>query len=213
MALQPVIEGMLGLAPDAPANKLFFSPEFPAHWDTVSVNNIRMGKHLIDFKFERNDNIIRYTFVNRDNKPLTVGFSPSFPKGCRIESKYLDGKMLRPTDHGDTIIFTLDHQHTLEYRYKYGVEVLPFIPHSKPGYRPEGLRIISDKLTNNVYEINLQALSGNREEFRVYIHGHHPVKTEKAERIARKGDIYRFKIDFPAGDEKYTFQTVRIYLD
>jgi glycogen debranching enzyme len=213
MALQPAIEGMLGLMPDAPANRLTFSPRFPADWDTVTVDNISMGKHRIGFRYERDSTTITYTFVNNGDLPLSIRFAPTLPKGCVIKNKFLDGKMLRPADHRDTLTFTLSDKHVITYRYEYGTEVLPVINHPKPGYPPEGLRIISDRLTGNVYEIKLQAPSGTREEFQVYIHGQHPVKVEKAERYAQEGEIYRFKVDFPNTTRKYAFQTVRIYLD
>ncbi|MBW6460416.1 MAG: hypothetical protein K0B08_07555, partial [Bacteroidales bacterium] len=44
MALQPVIEGMLGYRPDAVNRKIYLKPWFPADWESMSVKGIRVGE-------------------------------------------------------------------------------------------------------------------------------------------------------------------------
>jgi len=213
MVLQPIIEGMLGLMPDALNNSLVFAPHFPADWDTITIRNIKVGNHILDFKQERSEDKILYTFRHSGDKPLKVIFKPGFPKGCEIINKYLDGKMLRQTDHMDTVVMILQSTNVLEYKYRNGIEVLPCIPNPKPGDSPEGLRIVSDRRNGNIYTIEFQALSGAREEFEIYINDHNAVKMEKAELISRNGNIYKFRVDFSEVNNKYAFQTVRIFLD
>jgi glycogen debranching enzyme len=213
MVLQPIIEGMLGLEPDAIKNILGFAPHFPADWDTVTISNIKVGKHILDFKQERSEEKILYTLTQTGDEPLKVLFNPRFPKGCEITNKFLDGKMLRPADYKDTIEIVVHHKALLEYHYHNGIEILPYIAQPKPGSSPEGLRVISDNLDGKIYTIEFQATSGSREEIEVYIDGHNAVKTEKAELLFRAGNIYRFRVDFPEVDSKYAFQTVRIFLD
>jgi glycogen debranching enzyme len=213
MVLQPIIEGMLGLKPDAMKNTLGFAPNFPADWDTVIISNIKVGKHILDFKQERSEEKILFTFSQKSGNPLTVLFCPQFPRGCEITNKFLDGKMLRPADYKDTIELVVHQKAVLEYNYHNGIEILPHIAQPKPGSSPEGLRIISETRDGKVYTIEFQSMSGAREEFEVYINDHNAVKTEKAELLSRDGNIYRFQVDFPEVDGKYAFQTVRIFLD
>ncbi|HEX9137172.1 MAG TPA: GH116 family glycosyl hydrolase, partial [Nitrospirota bacterium] len=49
MILQPVSEGMLGLMPDAPAQRIAISPRFPWDWAEVKVKHIRFGGHDLNF--------------------------------------------------------------------------------------------------------------------------------------------------------------------
>jgi len=213
MVLQPIIEGMLGLRPDALVNSLGFTPHFPANWDTITIQNINVGTHTLSFSQERSDESIKYKFSHSGNGPLSIDFNPKLPLGCEITNRFLDGKMLRPADYDDTVNLIIHENTILEYKYKNGIEVLPHITKPKPGDKPEGFRIISEKRNAKIYEIKMQARSGAREEFYVYINDHHAVKIEKAELIKRNGNIYHFRTDFPEVDSKYAFQTVKIYLD
>ncbi len=45
MVLQPIVEGMLGLEPNAVEHEISLSPRFPPQWDDVSVNHI-MGRDI-----------------------------------------------------------------------------------------------------------------------------------------------------------------------
>ncbi|OYT13100.1 MAG: hypothetical protein B6I19_06870 [Bacteroidetes bacterium 4572_114] len=213
MVLQPIIEGMLGLSPDALANTLGFSPHFPAGWDTVAIENIKVGKHILNFKQERSNDKIKFTFSHTGDVPLQVNFNPHLPNGCEVIRISLDGKTLSPVGNEGTVTIIVHDQADVEYNIRNGIEALPLIHHPKPGCLPEGLRIISEKRKGKVYKLKLQARPGAHEEFEVYINDHNAVKTEKAELINKNGNIYRFGVNFPEVDSKYAFQTVRIYLD
>ncbi|MDD4645081.1 MAG: GH116 family glycosyl hydrolase, partial [Bacteroidales bacterium] len=53
MVLQPAIEGMLGLDPDAMNNTIGISADFPLDWDSASAENIRLGENLFNLKLLR----------------------------------------------------------------------------------------------------------------------------------------------------------------
>nr|NQU90532.1 hypothetical protein [Bacteroidota bacterium] len=213
MVLQPAIEGMLGLRPNAVNNELELSPDFPANWGTVLVENIRIGKHMLDFNQFRSGNRVGYQFHKTDNDALQVKFNPAFPAGTEIVSVLLDGFGLEYQDVSGIIEFDLMDQAYIEFQFENGIEVIPIIPRPKPGYTSEGFRVVSNQLKGKVFEVGLQARTGARETFEVYIHGQNPVKVEKAEIIDKSGDLYTFSVDFPEVDSKYANQTVKIFLD
>ena len=214
MALQPLIEGMLGLHPDAIKNKLTFTPALPAHWDEITLENIRAGNHIVAVEFSRKYDTYTYRFTKNSSDPLNIDFVPRLPTGTEIVSKRQDGKLLRPGSHPTAdFSFNLHDEAVISFEVKNGIEALPVVPEPKPGYQSKGFRILDARLEKNIYTLDLQGRTGARETFSVYINDQLPVKTERAEMIKRVGNIYTFRVDFPEVDSKYANQTVKIIVD
>ncbi|MFP4471151.1 MAG: MGH1-like glycoside hydrolase domain-containing protein [Bacteroidales bacterium] len=214
MALQPLIEGMLGLNPDAMGNSLTFAPALPAGWDHLTIDNIRTGNHSVNVEFSRRYDTYTYRFTKSSSEPLKIDFAPKLPDGTEIVSKKQDGKLQRPGSRPSADFnFTLHDEAVLSFEVKNGIEAIPVVPEPKPGYESEGFRILDAMLDKHVYTINLQARTGARETLSVYINDLLPVKTEGAELIKSAGNIYTFIVDFPEVDSKYANQTVRIFVE
>jgi len=49
MVSQPILEGMLGMEPNAFEHKVSLSPGLPVNWDFLTVNHIKIGNHNLDF--------------------------------------------------------------------------------------------------------------------------------------------------------------------
>src|SRR5690606_8938772 len=92
MILQPISEGMLGLDPDAPANRISISPRFPWQWQKVSVENILFGEHRLNLIMSRNQNTTTYSFMNLSAKECSVSLKPSLPLGSTIQKVLINGK-------------------------------------------------------------------------------------------------------------------------
>jgi hypothetical protein len=118
MALQPVIEGMLGYQPDALKHQITLKPWFPADWDMVSISGIRIGDEKIDMsvqssKFKEQNGgdekeaegieagkqgsgeagfLSTYSFSKSKNSRLGVQFQPVFPAGAVIKKVLVNGQ-------------------------------------------------------------------------------------------------------------------------
>ncbi len=213
MVLQPAIEGMLGLKPDATENFLAFSPDFPANWDTVTIKNIRVGKHLLDFKQFRDDNKVSFIFSNQGTESLKIQFSPNFPSGTEISEIRLDGVIQQFDEENIILNFDIFKTSKIEISFKNGIEVLPLIAHPKPGDSPEGIRIVSSNFENGIYEISFQAKSGSSEEFEVFVNSRKIKDVVNAKLMSQHDRIFRFGLDFPEIDSKYSTQKVKILVN
>ena len=49
----PLFMGMLGIEPDAARNRLRIRPQLPAHWDTATIERIRIGDALVSLDYRR----------------------------------------------------------------------------------------------------------------------------------------------------------------
>jgi len=213
MVLQPAIEGMLGLKPDATKNFLSFSPDFPANWDTVNIENIRVGGHLLGFEQIRKGNKVRFNVLHQGDSSLKIQFSPNFPSGTEIIEIILDG-MIQKFDKENVILnFEISKASKIEISFKNGIEVLPLLTHPKAGDSPEGMRIIDTKFENGIYEISFQGKSGSSDEFKVYINSSKIKEVINAKLLSQDNRIFRFSLDFPETDSKYATKTVKILTD
>ncbi|MCF8366583.1 MAG: hypothetical protein K9H16_12420 [Bacteroidales bacterium] len=214
MALQPVFEGMLGLNPDAIKNSLELRPTFPANWDSVNIQNIRVGSHNIRFSQSRKKNIISYQFIKENPETLQIDFAPHLPAGTEIISKSLNGIIQTPdNENSASISFTIEKEATIQIQVAGGIEVLPVYVNPRPGSKSLGFRITDEHLVKNIYTIDFEGKPAAIEEFSIFINGNKPVKVEKAELIQNVGNIYTYKVYFPNVDSKYVQQKVKIFFD
>ncbi len=210
MVLQPAIEGMLGIKPDATKNFLALSPDFPANWDTVTIKNIRVGGHLLAFEQFREGNKTRFNFSHQGNGNLKIQFSPKLPSGTEIIEILLNGIIQKFDNENLTLNFEIIKDAKIEVSYKNGIEILPLISHPKPGDLPEGTRILKSNFENGIYEISFEGKSGSSEEFDVFVNSDKIKEVINAKFISQDDRIFRFRLDFPEIDSKYSTQKVKI---
>ncbi|HJW17679.1 MAG TPA: GH116 family glycosyl hydrolase, partial [Flavisolibacter sp.] len=214
MVLQPAIEGMLGLHPDALANSLSLSPYFPWDWKFTTIRNIKMGNVAIDMQLKRSPGNTRYTFSS--NGSLDLNYNPKFPLGTHIINVLVDGKPVTFTvvnntegleahiktslKKGNTVI-SIDHEG--------GVGALPIVVLPQPGDISHGARILSEVLEGNKYKVIIEGRPGSIHTFNVVAYTT-PAAIEGAVLKAGKENIYTFQVELPASGEKYISKEVRI---
>jgi hypothetical protein len=219
MVLQPAIEGMLGLNVSMPEDKIELAPRLPVDWDSLTVQHIHAGNHILDFRMKRSPDNYDYNFSPSGNGNLDLDFLPSFPPGTLFTKLLLDGKQTPFTviagKQSATIItsINLNHDHNLVIFYKNGIEVVPLKADPEPGDPAAGLRIISTNFNLNTYEIELENKPGTHGVLTVYLHDKTPVNVENAAIIKKEGDYITLSVDFESGTENYHTKTVKITLN
>jgi glycogen debranching enzyme len=88
--LHPILEGMLGLQPDAPGGCVRIEPQFPIDWDWLRVQNIRVGETRFDMTFSRDGGLTRFDLKRSEGPSLEVSLAPSFPLGTTFEVEGAD---------------------------------------------------------------------------------------------------------------------------
>lgn len=200
MVLQPAIEGMLGLRPDAMANTMNLSLNFPFDWDSVKVENIRMNSFNLSIQFLRNADqtqIRLNPLTSLHPSPPLIHLNIPFPAGTMILDVRVDGQACEYRKNRDGISLELkpDGPEIIEIKHKGGISVLPQVHHPAPGDSSTGLKIISDKPAGNLYKVLVEGLSGTRGEIRLIESGRiieHPFSfPESGEKYARTELVFR----------------------
>jgi hypothetical protein len=211
MVLQPAIEGMLGFKPDAMNNTLRLSPRFPADWNSVNITNIKAGDHTINLKIERKNSIITYSFNHNGNSKLKIIFAPQLPNGTVINSIEIsdesESKNLKPQE---ALQFHILKTTILKYKISGGIKVLPISHNPNPDDISTGMRIISDELKDNYYNVVVEGISGTVEELKIYYPGTKKMEVKNATVSAHNKDIYTLKVKFDSSTEQYKSKIIKI---
>jgi glycogen debranching enzyme len=212
MVLEPAIEGMLGLQPDALQNRLTLSPAFPANWDSVEINNIRMGQQLFDISYtssaEKLNWKIRRSVGIKDNTEIRLNLR--LPAGTRVHRVMVNGKEFESEFREDVLGLNLlfsnaDMGNTLNveiYRTG-GISALPEVAEPLPGSKSEGYRIISEALSGDQYIILLRGKSGADAAFSLNTANGFSATDKRCTLQSQSGNIYNYSIHFPEADSKY----------
>ncbi|MFA6483250.1 MAG: alpha-amylase family glycosyl hydrolase [Bacteroidales bacterium] len=199
MVLQPAIEGMLGLKPDAMKNTVSLSLDFPLDWDSVSVDNIRMGDHLLNLEMRRAPEKVIVSIDNRSDRPgPLVDLRIPVLAGAVFEGVWINGQppeKFWTGEHFIRVALTATGINTVEIRYHGGMSVLPLVHHPAPGDSSTGLKIISDQLIGNKYLVKVEGLSGTTGKIR----------------LSESGTVTEKDFVFPESEEKYLLKDLVFY--
>ncbi|MFN4189929.1 MAG: amylo-alpha-1,6-glucosidase [Pseudothermotoga sp.] len=168
MAIQPLIDGMIGFVPDAPRSLVSLSPQFPWNINRFIAKNLRIGDTLLDLRFERqglSNRLWNELYHVKCTKPLKICFSPWVPKQAeQIEVTAGDSKMTFSAQEG---IFTTKlavsefecDELTVSVTYRLPFELCAIERDPVPFANSEIFRLIALNRIDDGYEILAQASS------------------------------------------------------
>jgi glycogen debranching enzyme len=197
MVLQPAIEGMLGLKVNALNDKIKLSPRFPANWDSVKVDRIRIGNSFVKFQMKKENGQTTFSFNSDSSKPVQIDFNPTFPLGTKFISAYINNNlatMERFDNKTISLSFELKNKTEIVVNHSGGISVLPKIALPKPNYTSEGFRILSENIDGNDYVIEVQGINDTQNEIEIW----------------REGKTEIIIIEFERASEKYITKEIRI---
>lgn len=219
MALQPLMEGMLGFRADAPARRVYLRPYFPPDWERAEARGLRIGKDIVAMTMRRRMNTTSFIFAATSARPIEVQFRPWLPAGTRIHAirigpaVSLHDVRVRVPDDVPALSFALEGELRVTYEHTGGVAVVPPVPPLSPGSASSGLRFIRDRWDDGVYEIIVEGLAG-REYTLDLLTGGAPGNIEQASILHEDGERVTLGIGFDQGDTPGTYRrkTVRVSL-
>lgn len=171
MVLQPLIEGMLGLEPDAPRKKLSLSPRFPTDWDQARVSNIRMANMALQLDWKRGTGVTEVEIWRDDDSEdiLELQLSQSFALGTNMQSVTIDGikanwKSLARPESVDIVLESIPlpkgQRKKLVFNHSGGIAATVPLTLPEPGKESQGLRILRQELTPEGLSLRVEGRSG-----------------------------------------------------
>lgn len=92
----PLLRGLLGLAPDAPAERLTFAPALPADWNFVRVGGVPLAGRRVDLDLRRTGSGLVLDATLAGGEPVELAFSPLLPPGTRVAGLAVNGVSATP---------------------------------------------------------------------------------------------------------------------
>jgi len=217
MGLQPALEGLIGIGGDALKDSLFISPALPANWDSVRVENIRLGNHLVSFRMQREKVHAIFSFRHKGYGRIHLTFQPVFPPGTLISGVEWDGKKqdfsLETKPNGFISLHsevTFKKSGTLKVNYSGGITLLPLVFHPKVNSLSGGFRLLSQHFDGNSLFLNFEGQPGRKETFKVFMGNQAPKSVEGASILRNDGKDFLLETVFPEVPGRYANKQVKI---
>ena len=215
MVLQPAIEGMLGLKPDALKSRLELSPYFPWNWAFSSVRNIRMNDALVHLDMKRSKGLTTYALTS--NKAIDIALNPVFPINTFVKSVKINGKKVQASKivkPGGLLLklsfLSIQGENLVEVETDGGIGILPIISFPQPGDTSKGIQVISETVLGKKYMAEVSGRPSMTYEIPLY-NKEVIKKITGAKLIKKDGDIttLEIKMDSPA-NQRYVNQKIEI---
>ena len=215
--LHPGIHGMIGWRPNAPEQEAVLAPRFPINWDSIYVENLKMGESSISFQKDQKKNETVYTIRLQKGGPVSLRFQPEIPTGMEIKSIRIDNREINvPKDFSRSLISTpisvqLTGEHRIHIEHANGIMMVPKICRPKPGDNSSGYRILNSYLTGNQFEVLLEGKSGTQSEFELKIFDQKIKRITGAKVLQTSPEgIIKIQVYFPESRHRFVQKNVKV---
>ena len=174
MVVSPVLRGLFGIEPDAPAGELRCAPQFPANWNTVAAQNIAMGDDRYSFTFARTPgrlsvSIDRVSPGSTGARAARVILAPAFPLDAVIHRVSVDGRNtpFELRSAGDVqrpevvILPEAGTSTTSVFTYEDGTDVYQEFDPPAVGDRTNGIRVLRSRAGRDALQLILEGRAGS----------------------------------------------------
>lgn len=207
MLLSPIMYGLLGWEPDAPAGAARLAPQLPPTWGSVTVRHLRAGPADLTARLKRSGG--RASARLSATAPLRLTFAQAVPLGARDVRVTLDGRSLnlRPERGGhdqrvEVPVPVSDKPQSLEVTWTGGLEVVPPAPVLTPGQTSSGVRVLDFGASGAGWTLTAEGNAGRRYELALV--GEPVGRVEGAEVVGRTTEGTTIAVTFPAGTGRRT---------
>lgn len=180
MVVTPVLRGLLGIEPGAAGGVLRCAPQVPAHWDSMSAQNIPAGDSRVDFTFTRSAGRLQVTVDRRVRpgaaaQPLTrIILAPAFPLDAVVRSVSVNGQVGRfeirrkgDVQHAEVVLSGPGAKTSVVFNMDDGTDVYQDAIETTAGARNEGLRVLRSRAGREGLELTLEGRAGRAYSLRM----------------------------------------------
>ena len=166
--LFPFVQGLLGLDVDRPGRTVRFAPAFPADWDRVRIENLRLGEGAVALEFERERDKVRARVTSPTGSGYTFVFAPALGAGTTVRSALVNGRATEAAVESPAgapsvrprAACALSGTDIVEIAFDPAPEILPPDNPTRAGELDRGLKIVRSEAVAGRLKIGLEGLAG-----------------------------------------------------
>jgi glycogen debranching enzyme len=220
MVVSPLLRGMLGLNADAQAKTLRFAPHLPAHWLSLSADNVRIGNDALSLSYTKaEDGIYLELERTKGTDECTLEFRPAISLRAKVQSADLNGKpvqfQLEPSSEDQHVVVRIPATEGRKFVRihvvnDFGVSVSTSLP--PLGSTSQGLRVLSETWSDakDQLALELSGAAGQRYQLKLW----NPSQIQRVEggEISKQPEGAAVTVQMPHSDsEAYTHSKVVFY--
>jgi hypothetical protein len=220
MVVSPLLRGMFDLSTDASSSTLTFAPHFPADWNSLGIDNLRVGQNKLELTFTRTaEGIFLEAGRTAGTGESTIEFRPAISLRATVQRAELNGKPVpfrveaNEEDQHVVVKFPVaDSQKFLRIFVSNDFAVTPVTALPALGSASAGVRIISESWSpvHDQLTMNVSGATGAKYEFKVW-NGAQIERVEGAE-LKKKSDGAILLLQMPGnGSEAYAHGKIVIH--
>jgi hypothetical protein len=168
MVVTPLVRGLLGLQPADAGRELRVSPQLPATWDRVVVENVPAGDTRLDLRIEREPGRLTLIATRAPGaSPLRLAFAPALPLDAQVRAVTVNGAdtPFEVAASGDVqrVVFAVaeaEPRTEAVVSYEAGTDVFAAPELPAPGATSGGLRVLRVRPDASALRLTLEGLAG-----------------------------------------------------
>ncbi len=213
MALQPLLEGMIGIMPDKQHNVLNLAPQIPADYKNLDVKNIKFGNKEIDMHYSVANGVLDYSFTSPQKGKSNIVLTVNLAQGASVKNVLVNATSTKyKLENGKVVIdFTLAERCDVKVETEGGILLAPVLSNPQVNGKPYGTRVISEKLDGNKYCVKLEGIPEKAEKLTLFTNKNIK-KITGGILISSSGEAKIIEVKFPKSDKNYVIADIEIEL-
>ena len=214
MAIQPVVEGMLGYEPDVLNKDIVLSPNFPSHWDKVKICNLPYGNTKLNLKYSKKCKssrwMVKYDLSGVLAEEAVLEFCPFLPPFSKVIAVRVNGKTVKykvcNTLFTPRVIISSHFKGTfiIEIEYECDFEIIPPVPCPKIHQKSTSIRILDIiQLDTHNYVIKMEGIPEKTYKIKFIHNPETKIISPLAESIKQENISTTLEVKFPKSKDNY----------
>jgi hypothetical protein len=235
MAIQPVVEGILGYEPDVLNKDIVLSPNFPSHWDKVKICNLPYGNTKLNLKYSKKCKssrwMVKYDLSGEITEEMALEFRPFLPPFSRVIAVRVNGKTTKYKVCNELFAprviisnyFKKDFIIEIEYEcdfeiipieYECDFEIIPPVPSPKIYQKSTSIRILDIiQLDTHNYVVKIEGAPEKTYKIKFIHNPETKIISSLAEFIKPENISTTLGVKFPKSKENYIKTDIDIIVE
>jgi len=210
MVVSPLLRGMFGLSTDAKAATLTFAPHLPADWNSLGIDNLRVGENKLQLHFTKTaEGILLEAGRTAGTGECIIEFQPSISLRATVQKAELNGKPLpfrvEANDEDQHVFVSIPvsaAQTSLRVTISSGFAVSATSALPPLGSVSTGLRILSETWSASRDQLTLSASGSAGAQYRLSVWNAAQIERVEGADLRKSPDGSTLTLQIPNSDSE-----------
>jgi len=219
MVVSPLLRGMFGLATDAKAGTVTFAPHLPADWNSLGIDNVRIGENKLQLDLTRSaEGIFLEAGRTAGTGESTIEFRPAISLRATVQKAELNGKPLpfrvETNDEDQHVVVRFPVSEGQKFvrivvANDFAVTSTAVLP--PLGSVSTGLRILSETWTASHDQLTLSVSGSAGAQYQLSVWNAAQIDHVDGAELKKKPEVSTLTLQIPSGADSYTQTKIVIH--